>query len=502
MKKLFYILLATFALSFIAVSCEDGEGSEVSIVQNVTIVDSDLVFTPAGGNEGYITFEANGVVSVTCNKTWCTAVVTGNTVTVSCEPNYSNETRYARISLTCNGTTTEITVQQYGEVIDGLEISDITANVEGTVVQIEVKTNLNILLESEYEWIHPVYEKPNIIITVDENTEHGTRLGTFSYSAGSVSGTVNVTQYPPLIKATDITLAAGATTFNYPEFKQAASVEFTGEDGYVYTLVPAVKLGETSIVDYIFNTFAVETRNTILADMETSEKTFSEYLTYGNQDLEFGSINVGKNYLILVAFGDNTFVTGMYQYLEINIEDVRPSYYKWAGKWTMTGTNYQNNPATPEEWTISIDEDHLEESLLIDGMFAVGTTSVRTYNADQFVLDYDSETGDIFIKHQMGIDFPYSSSYGTCNMELRGYYTKNGGSSYSWVKNSQYVRISIDADSQTASGTPMMRTSDNVDYPYAYLRVLLVRQDTGGAYSLTASNNYLPTTFTLTRVIE
>ncbi len=501
MKKIFYILLATFALSFIAVSCEDGEGSEVSIVQNVVITDSQLVFQPTGGDEGYIAFDANGSVSVSSDKAWCSAVLVGNLVNVSCEPNLSNETRYARITLTCNGTSTAITVQQYGEIIEGLSFSDITAKVDGGVISFDVNTNVNIEFETEQDWIHPEYEKPTVTITIDENSAPGTRTGVITYKAGSVVGSVNVTQYPPIVKDSNWNLVAGTTEFDYPDFNQLTSVTIPSEDKYLLLLLPESKVDAENIDDYIFNTIAVEERNRILADMETSGKEFAEYLYTGTQDVKFENIVVGKNYLIAIGYGDNTYVSGQYQYLAVNIEDVRPAYYRWEGKWRLQGTNYEPK-VIDETITISINPEAINENVIVNGLFNITTASIVNAKQDWFNFIFDETDGSLYVRFQARTEdvFNYSTSHPEAYMRMVGLYFKAGSSSPTSVANDNlpFGKIVLSEDSNSATCTPLMRTET---IPFSAIRAQFYSVTAGGAYVVN-SWDIVPLDFTLTRIID
>ena len=118
-----------------------------------------------------------------------------------------------------------------------------------------------------------------------------------------------------------------------------------------------------------------------------------------------------------------------------------------------------------------------------------------------FKFTYNEEDGSITLLSQHGPTFPYSASYGDSNMMPQGYYTKNGGTSYTRVSSVGYKIFSatMSEDHATASVTPGIRTSGGVDYEYVAFRVFLLA-GTGSTYTLSASSGVIPLPFEMTRI--
>lgn len=110
MRKLLYIFLTVGVLGLTA-ACksgdDDGNRSAIRIVEAQTSY-------PQAHSTGLIKFEAVEKALATSNQEWCTASVSGQTVTVSVEENQSIETRNATITIAAAGQTVEVDIIQQG----------------------------------------------------------------------------------------------------------------------------------------------------------------------------------------------------------------------------------------------------------------------------------------------------------------------------------------------------------------------------------------------------
>ena len=184
---------------------------------------------------------------------------------------YSLESRYCRLKLESGGEVLYATVQQYGEVVAGLEeLADLTAPVEGREIEVPIRTNVDVETATEESWIHIAVEDDKLVVTIDPNDEPRTRFGTVTYVAGSVSGSFEVTQYPELNKPTSWVITEGTPVFDYPKFNTTASLSAGEEDMYVLRLIPKSSV-EGEIDDWVFDNLAVQVRNEILAKVEAND---------------------------------------------------------------------------------------------------------------------------------------------------------------------------------------------------------------------------------------
>jgi len=499
MKKTVYlIMLAALAL---AVSCKKENGPMYEPTPKLPIVSSELVFSPAAA-KGKVVVDTQSPITATTDRDWCAPSVSGNTVYISVTDNANKQSRYALLKLKAGDAALDLTVIQYGEIIEGLSgLSDITAPVGGDIITMPIKANVPVILETESTWIHPVFEENELVITIDTNTEPQTRFGTVTYTAGTAHGSFDVTQYPELVKVTDWTFAEQTPTYKHPVFNMDATFTAGEEDTYVTYAVPAKEVTGT-VDDWIFSDLAVTARRELQEKVEaTPGSTVKDFLSSGENECHFTGMSLGENYLIAVGFGENGFVSGRYQYKSVTIEDIRPTYYKWAGKWKITGRTAAYGTTTfsgEEEWTISVDENNLEKSLILKGVNSLTDATVLAAGADVLNLDYLAD-GSVQLKTQKSgtFDFP---SLGTCSMLLAGFYTKNG-TSYTVVTGtgSTLFSAALSEDGKSASITVGKRTSSGVDYDYVAFRMYLVNS-AGSRYTLSVNSGAIPLAFEMTRV--
>ena len=511
MKRVIHILLSVAAV-FAFFSCDNGEGLEIDAAKTLKVVDSDLLFSPDGVGAGIIKYDAVNSVSVQADKDWCTVTVNESEkkVQVSVTKNLSIESRYARVTLRSGDESLTLTVQQMGEVLAGLDLTDITAPFEGTELTYPITTNMDVRVSADKDWIETSVlqdkEQGTVLrIKIGQNPNPAVRTGLLSFEAGSHNGSINVLQYPPVKRETRWTLAVEEGTFVYPHQRNnvtaTADAAIAGEK-YVLAVVPKSSI-TGSIEDYIFDVFAVEAKNKIDKDVADGViSSFEEGLLSGDSGIISEDLPA-KVYVLLVGFDATGYVTGLYQWAEVAVADKMPTYYRWAGKWKITGREVPYSGVTwvqPETWTITIDEDNLEKTLTVHGMNSITTSVVVQYDAAVFKFTYNEEDGSIKFLSQHGPTFPYSASYGDSNMMPQGLYTKNG-TSYTRVSSVGYEIFSatLSEDFSTATVKPGIRTTGGVDYDYAAFRLYLLA-GTGSTYTLSASSGVIPLPFEMTRI--
>lgn len=492
MKKYLHIivLVATAILLF---ACQKNASTDIVPAKQFTIVKSDLALSPSGGS-CTIEVQATQAVIVTADREWCTATVSNKIVTVSAEPNYSLESRYCRLKLESGGEVLYATVQQYGEVVAGLEeLSDLTAPVEGREIEVTIKTNVPVEAVTEESWIHVTLEDNKLIVSIDPNDEPRTRFGTVTYSAGSVSGSFEVTQYPELVKPESWVITEGTPTFDYPKFNTTASLSAGEEDMYVLRLIPKASV-EGKIDDWVFDNLAVQVRNEILAAVEAAPETaFKDYLTTGTDPVTFEDIKPGDFYVVALGFGENSYVSGRYQYKLVTIDDVRPPFYRWVGKWKVHRENAKYT--SDDTWVISVKEK--DKTLLIQGIEGISNADGR-YDVEATV----DETGRLVLKTQNTKSYE-DATRGTVTVLLSGHF-KPGSTTYTSAvgKPLLYATLSEDCNSATMEGAAY--TSSGVEYHFFNIQFY-------GRYKKAGSTSYSAVTWnagttdidqTITRITE
>lgn len=259
---------------------------------------------------------------------------------------------------------------------------------------------------------------------------------------------------------------------------------------YIATVVDKADVAD--VEDFAFTTFALAAREEILAKVASGElPTFEDGLFSGETTLSVDNM-AGDDYVVVVAFGDNKFYTGDYKVAEFSVPDVMPTYYKWIGKWTLTGTYFDDTPYS-EVVTISADEDDrnedgsLKENRLIISGFA--SKAVAAWGApaeiNRFYLKYDSETGAItFYGQNTTGTFTRSSLGEGCKLQFMSMYVKEGATSYTNATGFDIMSATLDGES--AAQITILERSAGLPWLVARIRCL---NAANSAYTTTGAND-------------
>ncbi len=496
MKKYLFIILAGAAL--LAAACQE-EQPTYEINDNITVVSQKLVFSPQGGS-GSIVVEAESSVSATADRPWCNVSVSGMTITVTAPQWTGKENRYAKITIKSGKDEISLTAQQFGEVLGGFNMTDISSPFEGTVQEFSFVSNLPVTMTSDKNWIHVAVdeEKQTVKITIDKNTESGTRTGLVNYSIGGHTGSFNVLQYPETVLAKDAWSASVVDGgYKYPNQYDVISIQskVSGEK-YVYTIVDKSKVAD--VEDYAFSVLALEKRNEILAKVESGQlPSFAAGLASGDVTETVNNLDFNSDaYAIVVAYGDNGYVTGRWAYYDLSIEDRVPLYYKWMGKWNVP------RGSSVDTWTVEMGEP--EKNMNVYGF---GGFSNEDYAKGAFVavVEYDPETTEMVFKVYENTKVTWTdATRGTMNALLSGQYTNVAGKTYynSGIGN-VICRARMSEDGKTAEIIPGSVTSGGAPATFYNIRWYGRYTTSSGSrsgVSWTDTDTAIPAT--MTRVIE
>jgi len=613
MKRIATIVLFS-ALAFLAaVSCRKSSEQEIEWRTELQAVKSNLVFMPGGGTE---TLEVNlSNVSVTSDKSWASASVSGNIISVTVPANEGKLSRYAKLTIKSGSESIDAAVIQYGEVFDGMELADMEVPKEGGEFAYPFTSNLAVDVKADQPWVHISFDEDNpiVYVTVDKNEGFGYRFATVSYTAGSNSGSAQVIQEPTYgqvsgwkvedtdgryvfpdqidnisitpssdlasapyfwdvvdpsefagvtdvaakireqaenlkeqAQAGEITFTKGGSTrefTNLPSTAKAVIILFddrnypTGQYALVDVAVPdrgpvkrlvdgweIVHTGATyahpvqtdqftvtpkagyedvkyiatvvdkasvvSVEDYAFTTFAMDTREEILAKVASGElPSFEAGLLSGTSTIEAEDM-VGEVYVFVVAFGENQFYTGDYQVAEFTLPDATPAFYKWIGKWNVSRKNDKYDDI--DTWEITVKEDG--ETLQIVGIESFSDPA-RHY-AEATV----DEEGRLVLKTHYTGSYE-DSSRGHVDVLLSGQYddTKAGKTYYTSSLNVVLFRGTLSEDGKTADLEPGLINGyyfKNIQFYGRY------KNSSGGTSAVTWNAGPTQIPQTITRVVE
>ena len=245
------------------------------------------------------------------------------------------------------------------------------------------------------------------------------------------------------------------TDASYAHPNQTDVFTITPKAGYenvMYIATVVKKDAIADVEDFAFTTFAMNTREEILAKVAAGELTsFEGGLDVGEITVSAENM-VGDVYVVVVAFGDNKFYTGDYTVAEFTVADVMPMYYKWLGEWSVPRGD------GADTWIVTMNV--AEESFNVSGIagFDADDYAVGAFVA---VVPYDPATGEMVFKVYENTAVTWQdSSRGTMNALLSGQYTNVQGKTYynSGVGNT-ICRALMAEDGKTADLTPRSVTS-------------------------------------------
>lgn len=193
MKKLFLILTT---LALIAVSCDiyPTEQETPGAVSSIAVVKSDIYFSPMGG-EGSIFVNAKGPVSAQTSASWChLSVVSDRLIEVTADRTNTNQSRYAKITLSCNGEETYVVAEQTGIIVyEFSPVSHIDFDKTGGSVSFPYNSETPLTVSSQDDWVVTTINEDGLTIFVNEYA--GYRVGQVSWSIqGYESGIILIEQ--------------------------------------------------------------------------------------------------------------------------------------------------------------------------------------------------------------------------------------------------------------------------------------------------------------------
>ena len=191
MRKIFTIASSVLAAALLLASCQKEEQPRYQAENHITVVKSNVIFDATGGT-GTIELKADGTVTMDCTSDWCTANLSGTTVTVTAQQNRGLDGRSAIISLTCNGQTTKVTAQQTGMAFTYAD-QTIVIPMAGEEFMIYGRSTLPKTVEAS-DWIKYSGADNGYLISVGENITGDNRSGYFKISAGDITATYTITQ--------------------------------------------------------------------------------------------------------------------------------------------------------------------------------------------------------------------------------------------------------------------------------------------------------------------
>lgn len=192
MKRLILISMAMTAMLLAA--CQPQAVEEAPQAATLKVVSGDLVFQPAGGT-GTVTVEAEGTVTAESALPWCSASVSGKTITVTAQPYDGLESRYTPINIHCGDESIYIVAHQYGVILRSFAPEDIHLKNAAFETSFPYDANTRIKAESDADWLSFTFGDDALGIRVAENVQKEYREARVNWSIGDFHDSFVVSQF-------------------------------------------------------------------------------------------------------------------------------------------------------------------------------------------------------------------------------------------------------------------------------------------------------------------
>jgi len=176
-------------------SCSGDDDSAYTPGETIGIVANDLLI-PAVGATATVQVNAVEPVEATLTADWCTATVSGKTITVTAEANNHFDGRTALLTITAGTARRQLPVQQLGMVLDlPMVVDGHYSPPAGDVFTATINHNLPMTVSASHPWIHPVMDGNTLQVTVDSNVGGHIRRGQVFCECGGYADTLDIAQY-------------------------------------------------------------------------------------------------------------------------------------------------------------------------------------------------------------------------------------------------------------------------------------------------------------------
>jgi hypothetical protein len=371
MKNIYKFLILILAVAI--VSCTD---SDIS-VDTMSVTESNVIFTAAGGSDGYIKVNSTANYTAVSNQSWCTVNASGNTIAVSAVENIELESRAAIVTITSGNNKKEVSVYQHGNVTIFSLTRELNVDHTEQIYEItDITSSVPLILTflPDVTWVRATVTGDNVArLAFEENTgyERTCKLVTTS---GKFTDTIVVTQMSSLY--IDKTELSFETSDNDMSTAQSVNV--------FYGNTPTITIADSWVTATL------------------GESTLTVYCN--------SATSTGRTTTIKLSLG-------MIERI-ITVKQTPPTYADYIGNWKLTGTDY----ATDAEITypnIKITQKVEGVSYEVEG-WAVNATLA----AQKLEMLFDAATGGLSIKATQ-----QTGSYSTYQIHLVGIVPYGSGTS-------------------------------------------------------------------------
>lgn len=189
------LLLLSHSLVFLSSCSGDDELTGfVPAKQTLTIVKNDLLF-PSQGSTATVEVRTDEALTAHTDAPWATATVSGQTVSVTAQPNTSYEGRTAMLTLSTPTATRQLPLQQRGVIVGTMPMDSYAATMQGGSLTMTISHDMPMTFVAGEDWIHATMQGDVLTVTVDACSEGHLRRGRLVSECNQLRDTLAIVQY-------------------------------------------------------------------------------------------------------------------------------------------------------------------------------------------------------------------------------------------------------------------------------------------------------------------
>jgi len=189
MKRILYIAILASLTMLGFSSCKD---EDIIYDDPFAISSSDVIFDANGGT-GTIKVSSSSAITATSASDWATVSVSGNTVTVTADKNYSANGRASRITIKSGNETTYVTAQQRGIEFTYADQTYLVEMAGGTL-DIVGKSTFPVECVCDADWVKIQEVDGGYMLTIPFNDSGDSRSTTLIIQTGDMKSEYTIKQ--------------------------------------------------------------------------------------------------------------------------------------------------------------------------------------------------------------------------------------------------------------------------------------------------------------------
>jgi hypothetical protein len=168
MKKIIYIM--TLIAAVFVGGCESESYRAFDDTQ-VKIEQSNVTFTAAGGTGTIVVADTERSVTATTEQSWCKLSVSGNTITVTVEPNLDRTGRSALVTIKAKDKIQYVPVSQAPVYLRLDSYEDISFLGKGGTVTFSYECEVPVTVVADAPWVSGTVQGKEIVLKAVQNPE-------------------------------------------------------------------------------------------------------------------------------------------------------------------------------------------------------------------------------------------------------------------------------------------------------------------------------------------